>query len=148
MFDKFGELTLTNSWLVSAADTQGGSDTKLTVEDLFKPEFKAHDPEAKWINGEYSTTLTVPVPDLSWWIRNKEAGFILVQTLLALRRFGLHITDKTVIMFHRLKKSAQVTTTLELFSNLSDSQVNCLHFLSTTSWCRTCIYTKCTLNLT
>uniref|UniRef100_A0A3Q3FB72 Dipeptidyl peptidase like 10 n=1 Tax=Kryptolebias marmoratus TaxID=37003 RepID=A0A3Q3FB72_KRYMA len=36
--------------LLTPADTQAGSDTKLTVEDLFKPEFKVHDPEAKWIN--------------------------------------------------------------------------------------------------
>ncbi|TKS67534.1 Inactive dipeptidyl peptidase 10 [Collichthys lucidus] len=36
--------------LLTPVDNQAGSDTKLTVEDLFKPEFKAHDPEAKWIN--------------------------------------------------------------------------------------------------
>uniref|UniRef100_A0A8D3CY12 Inactive dipeptidyl peptidase 10-like n=1 Tax=Scophthalmus maximus TaxID=52904 RepID=A0A8D3CY12_SCOMX len=30
--------------------TPGNIDTKLTVEDLFKPEFMVHDPEAKWIN--------------------------------------------------------------------------------------------------
>ncbi|XP_054871268.1 inactive dipeptidyl peptidase 10 isoform X1 [Amphiprion ocellaris] len=36
--------------LLTPADNQAGSDTKLTVEDLFKPEFKVHDPEAKWIN--------------------------------------------------------------------------------------------------
>uniref|UniRef100_A0A8C8LX45 Dipeptidyl peptidase like 10 n=1 Tax=Oncorhynchus tshawytscha TaxID=74940 RepID=A0A8C8LX45_ONCTS len=36
--------------LLTPADSQAGSDTKLTVEDLFKPEFVAHDPEAKWIN--------------------------------------------------------------------------------------------------
>ncbi|KAL7385749.1 hypothetical protein ABVT39_027724 [Epinephelus coioides] len=36
--------------LLTPADSQAGSDTKLTVEDLFKAEFKVHDPEAKWIN--------------------------------------------------------------------------------------------------
>lgn len=44
-----------------AADTQAGSDTKLTVEDLFKAEFKVHDPEATWINGESNTTSRLPV---------------------------------------------------------------------------------------
>ncbi|TSK92869.1 Inactive dipeptidyl peptidase 10 [Bagarius yarrelli] len=32
------------------ADTLAGSDTKLTVEDLFSPDFYVHDPEALWIN--------------------------------------------------------------------------------------------------
>ncbi|KAG7502666.1 inactive dipeptidyl peptidase 10 isoform X1 [Solea senegalensis] len=36
--------------LLTPADTQAGSDTKLTVEDLFKAEFQVHDPEATWIN--------------------------------------------------------------------------------------------------
>ncbi|XP_053733147.1 inactive dipeptidyl peptidase 10-like isoform X1 [Synchiropus splendidus] len=36
--------------LLTPADTQAGSDTKLTVEDLFKPDFVVHDPEASWIN--------------------------------------------------------------------------------------------------
>uniref|UniRef100_A0A4W5P875 Dipeptidyl peptidase like 10 n=1 Tax=Hucho hucho TaxID=62062 RepID=A0A4W5P875_9TELE len=36
--------------LLTPGTILAGSDTKLTVEDLFKPEFVAHDPEAKWIN--------------------------------------------------------------------------------------------------
>uniref|UniRef100_A0A3Q3H019 Dipeptidyl peptidase like 10 n=1 Tax=Labrus bergylta TaxID=56723 RepID=A0A3Q3H019_9LABR len=36
--------------VLTPADSQTGSDTKLMVEDLFKPEFQVHDPEAKWIN--------------------------------------------------------------------------------------------------
>uniref|UniRef100_A0A8C6UBB2 Dipeptidyl peptidase like 10 n=1 Tax=Neogobius melanostomus TaxID=47308 RepID=A0A8C6UBB2_9GOBI len=36
--------------LLTPDDNQAGSDTKLTVEDLFKADFKVHDPEAKWIN--------------------------------------------------------------------------------------------------
>ncbi|XP_054909084.1 inactive dipeptidyl peptidase 10-like [Poeciliopsis prolifica] len=36
--------------LLSPVDSQAGSDTKLTVEDLFRPEFRVHDPEARWIN--------------------------------------------------------------------------------------------------
>lgn len=43
---------LNNEWLVFAADSQAGSNTKLSVEDLFKPDFTVHDPEAKWINGK------------------------------------------------------------------------------------------------
>ncbi|CAL8378666.1 unnamed protein product [Boreogadus saida] len=37
--------------LLTPADSQAGSNTKLTVEDLFRAEFVIHDPEAKWING-------------------------------------------------------------------------------------------------
>ncbi|KAI1899380.1 hypothetical protein AGOR_G00061180 [Albula goreensis] len=36
--------------LLTPADTTAGSDTKLTVEDLFKPEFVTHDPEPRWIS--------------------------------------------------------------------------------------------------
>uniref|UniRef100_A0AAV2K3D8 Dipeptidyl aminopeptidase-like protein 6 n=1 Tax=Knipowitschia caucasica TaxID=637954 RepID=A0AAV2K3D8_KNICA len=38
--------------LLTPDESPAGSDTKLTVDDLFKPQFKVHDPEAKWINGE------------------------------------------------------------------------------------------------
>uniref|UniRef100_A0A9J7XGE5 Inactive dipeptidyl peptidase 10-like n=1 Tax=Cyprinus carpio carpio TaxID=630221 RepID=A0A9J7XGE5_CYPCA len=36
--------------LLTPVDTQPGSDTKLTVEDLFSTGFYVHDPEAHWIN--------------------------------------------------------------------------------------------------
>ncbi|XP_051566904.1 inactive dipeptidyl peptidase 10-like isoform X2 [Myxocyprinus asiaticus] len=36
--------------LLTPADTLPGSDTKLTVEDLFSSDFHVHDPEARWIN--------------------------------------------------------------------------------------------------
>ncbi|KAJ8252774.1 hypothetical protein GJAV_G00205410 [Gymnothorax javanicus] len=36
--------------LLTPADTTTGSDTKLTVEDLFKPDFEVHNPEPRWIN--------------------------------------------------------------------------------------------------
>uniref|UniRef100_A0A8C2GQL6 Dipeptidyl-peptidase 10 (Non-functional) n=1 Tax=Cyprinus carpio TaxID=7962 RepID=A0A8C2GQL6_CYPCA len=39
--------------LLTPVDTQPGSDTKLTVEDLFSTGFYVHDPEAHWINGSY-----------------------------------------------------------------------------------------------
>ncbi|KAJ8256000.1 hypothetical protein COCON_G00198640 [Conger conger] len=38
--------------LLTPADTSSGSDTKLTVEDLFKPEFEVHDSEPRWISGK------------------------------------------------------------------------------------------------
>uniref|UniRef100_A0AAY4ESB6 Uncharacterized protein n=1 Tax=Denticeps clupeoides TaxID=299321 RepID=A0AAY4ESB6_9TELE len=41
---------ITMSVILLTPDNQAGSDTKLTVEDLFKAEFIVHDPEAKWIN--------------------------------------------------------------------------------------------------
>ncbi|XP_052004446.1 inactive dipeptidyl peptidase 10-like [Xyrauchen texanus] len=36
--------------LLTPADTLPGSDTKLSVEDLFSSDFHVHDPEARWIN--------------------------------------------------------------------------------------------------
>ncbi|GAA6110201.1 inactive dipeptidyl peptidase 10 isoform X2 [Tachysurus ichikawai] len=36
--------------LLTPVDTLAGSDTKLTVEDLFSSDFYVHDPEARWIN--------------------------------------------------------------------------------------------------
>uniref|UniRef100_A0A674P3X8 Dipeptidyl peptidase like 10 n=1 Tax=Takifugu rubripes TaxID=31033 RepID=A0A674P3X8_TAKRU len=43
-------ITMSVILLTPGKTGNSGSDTKLTVEDLFKPEFKVHDPEAKWIN--------------------------------------------------------------------------------------------------
>lgn len=136
-------IDLNNSWLVFTVDNQAGSDTKLTVEDLFKPEFKAHDPEAKWINGESCSALTVTAgsQSLCGWIRlrlwkgwNTSAAGL--QEISAsgwnVACFPL-ITLKTVI---RLccelfcTSVPRLIITLELFSNLSDGLVNRLHFLS------------------
>ncbi|KAG5267587.1 hypothetical protein AALO_G00223400 [Alosa alosa] len=36
--------------VLTPPDNAGGSNSKLTVEDLFKPEFTVNDPEAKWIS--------------------------------------------------------------------------------------------------
>lgn len=36
--------------LLTPVDTPPGSDTKLTVDDLFSPDFLILDPEARWIN--------------------------------------------------------------------------------------------------
>lgn len=36
-----------------AEDTSLSQKKKVTVEDLFSEDFKIHDPEAKWINGEF-----------------------------------------------------------------------------------------------
>ncbi|XP_071063221.1 inactive dipeptidyl peptidase 10 [Pseudochaenichthys georgianus] len=49
--------------LLTPAESQPGSDTKLSVEDLFRPEFQVHDPEAKWINDKAVIRLhRLPVP--------------------------------------------------------------------------------------
>uniref|UniRef100_A0A3Q0RSP0 Dipeptidyl-peptidase 10 (inactive) n=1 Tax=Amphilophus citrinellus TaxID=61819 RepID=A0A3Q0RSP0_AMPCI len=40
--------------VLTPAELPGSSKSRLTVADLYKPEFSAHDPEAKWISGEYS----------------------------------------------------------------------------------------------
>uniref|UniRef100_A0A8C9VQF3 Dipeptidyl peptidase like 10 n=1 Tax=Scleropages formosus TaxID=113540 RepID=A0A8C9VQF3_SCLFO len=41
---------ITMSVILLTPDTSGGSDTKLCVDDLFKPTFIVRDPEAKWIS--------------------------------------------------------------------------------------------------
>lgn len=40
---------------VSTVEVPGGSRSRLTVADLYKPEFSIHDPEATWISGEYAS---------------------------------------------------------------------------------------------
>ncbi|KAK3542908.1 hypothetical protein QTP70_006529 [Hemibagrus guttatus] len=49
--------------LLTPADTLAGSDTKLTVEDMFSSDFYVHDPEALWINGVATANhLSPPIP--------------------------------------------------------------------------------------
>lgn len=53
--------TVTCDWLLPCCDsylTDGGdrhSGSKLTLDDLFHRDFQIHDPDAKWISGEYGT---------------------------------------------------------------------------------------------
>ncbi|MED6241716.1 hypothetical protein ATANTOWER_024984 [Ataeniobius toweri] len=44
--------------VLTPTDPPDTSKSKLTVADLFKPEFQIHDPEARWINGESSVSLS------------------------------------------------------------------------------------------
>lgn len=41
------------SLLLFPVELPGSSKSRLTVADLYKPEFSVHDPEATWISGEY-----------------------------------------------------------------------------------------------
>ncbi len=46
-------------------DTRPGSDTKLTVDDLFSADFYVHDPEAHWINGKFDAATEPHAPFIS-----------------------------------------------------------------------------------
>lgn len=44
---------LTGVCCVFPVEPPGGGKSRLTVADLYGPEFHIHDPEATWISGEY-----------------------------------------------------------------------------------------------
>uniref|UniRef100_A0A4W4GX00 Dipeptidyl peptidase like 10 n=1 Tax=Electrophorus electricus TaxID=8005 RepID=A0A4W4GX00_ELEEL len=63
--------------LLTPVDTLAGSDTKLTVEDLFGPHFYVHDPEARWINGKmiYWRKDSSINADVSWLMLSSSTDF-------------------------------------------------------------------------
>ncbi|XP_024116225.1 inactive dipeptidyl peptidase 10 isoform X1 [Oryzias melastigma] len=66
--------------LLTPVDSQAGSDTKLTVEDLFRPEFKVHDPEAKWINDTEVIFRNSDGHVIKFSVRTNETEIILPNT--------------------------------------------------------------------
>lgn len=95
-----------------------------TIQDVFL--YNDHWPE------EISASMKV-----SFEIGSNEAFFCLSQIKLS--------SGFIACLFHEMIKSAKygiAIITLELYNDLSDSLINCLHYLSPTSCCYTYIYTK------
>ncbi|XP_067108979.1 inactive dipeptidyl peptidase 10-like isoform X3 [Osmerus mordax] len=66
--------------LLTPADTQAGSDSKLAVDDLFKPQFMVHDPEAKWINDSEVIYRNRDGHVIKFNILTNETEFVLTNT--------------------------------------------------------------------
>ncbi|XP_035460403.2 inactive dipeptidyl peptidase 10-like isoform X1 [Scophthalmus maximus] len=76
--------------LLTPVDSQAGSDTKLTVEDLFKPEFMVHDPEAKWINDSEVIYRNSDGHVIKFNILTNETEIVLPNTTFVSRCFIYH----------------------------------------------------------
>uniref|UniRef100_A0A8C4H5P7 Dipeptidyl peptidase like 10 n=1 Tax=Dicentrarchus labrax TaxID=13489 RepID=A0A8C4H5P7_DICLA len=104
--------------LLTPVDTQAGSDTKLTVEDLFKPEFKAHDPEAKWINDSEVIYRNSDGHVIKFNILTNETEIVLTNTTFInfnVAKYSVSPDLKYVLFAYDVKQVSFLTTPVEVW---------------------------------
>uniref|UniRef100_A0A8C7FN81 Dipeptidyl peptidase like 10 n=1 Tax=Oncorhynchus kisutch TaxID=8019 RepID=A0A8C7FN81_ONCKI len=105
--------------------TPAGSDTKLTVEDLFKPEFVAHDPEAKWINDSEVIYRNRDGHVIKFNILTNETEIVLTNTTFVnfnVAKYSVSPDLKYVLFAYDVK---QVNSILSSYTDCSKQQCYC-----------------------